>query len=170
MNVENTQVKTEETKPAAKAVAKKVGVKAATQTTPREGILKKAAKKAPVKKAAPVKEAPATKKVAKKATDTQAPKEKSGLRKPQIKILLTLAKKDEVTRAQLAEKAGVDTAGMVEWMGSLNPEKRAANDVKHFPSLLTLGLVKAEQHDVDGKDTVLYFLSAKGKAAVAKLA
>jgi hypothetical protein len=92
------------------------------------------------------------------------------LRKPQVRILQCLFKAGkELTRAQIAVKAPVDPAGCVEWIGSHDPDKRAANDVKHFPSLVTLDFIKQEQHDVDGKDVIVYLLTAKGKAVSAKL-
>lgn len=133
-------------------------------------------KKAPAKKAAP-KKAPAKKSPAKKATKAKAKAErngaprakKDGLRKPQLRILSALKKSSRpMTRTDIAKKAPVDQAACVEYIGSHDPDVRKANDSKHFPSLITLGLVKAEQHDVDGRDTVMYSLTAKGRQALEK--
>lgn len=94
-------------------------------------------------------------------------KKKDGLRKPQVRILSALsASKKALSRQQIAVKAPVDAAACVEYIGSHDPVKREANDKKHFPSLISLGLVKAEQHDVEGRDTVVYSITAKGKTAV----
>ncbi len=128
----------------------------AVESTPVAAPETQAPKKAPRKKA--VKKAPAAKR-----------EKKDGLRKPQVRILKALAKSGKpLTRAQIAEKASCDVAGMVEWIGSADPEVRTANDKKHFPSLVSLGLVKQEQHDVDGRDVVVYAVTAKGKAEASK--
>lgn len=130
---------------------------------------KKAAKKAPAKKAAKktAKAAKPAKKAAKKAD--KAPRaRKEGLRNPQVRILKALSKGKSLTRAEIAEKAPVDVATCVEYIGSHDDAKRIANDKKHFPSLLTLKYVKAEQHDEGGHDVVRYAITAAGKAALAK--
>lgn len=129
--------------------------------------LKKAVKKTATKKA--TKTAPA-KKAAKKGakTETKPREKKDGLRKPQLRILAALAKRDNLTRAQIAEKAPVDVATCVEYIGSHDDAIRLANDEKHFPSLLTLGLVKAKQVDVEGRNVIQYSITAKGRTAVAK--
>lgn len=95
---------------------------------------------------------------------------KEGLRKPQVRILATLNKagKNGVTRAAIAEKSEVDAAACTEYLGSTDPDVRAANDKKHFPSLIGLGYVKAEKHDVDGKDVISYHISESGKNALTK--
>ena len=94
-------------------------------------------------------------------------KEDTTLRRPQVRILAALAKdKRAMTRQQLADKASVDYAGCVEYLGSYDPTKRKANDKKHFPSLVSLGHVKAEQHDVDGRVVVVYSITPKGKTAL----
>lgn len=133
--------------------------KAATNGAPKK-VAKKAAatKKAPVKKAA---KAPAA------ATPA---KDKSGLRKPQERILKYLAKHSDksFTRAQIAEKAEVDVAACVEYIGSHDDKKRIANDKKHFPSLVTLKLVKFGPQQEEGA-AVSYQISATGKAKAAQL-
>lgn len=91
------------------------------------------------------------------------------LRKPQYRILKALAKSSKpLTRGQISEKAPVDVASCVEYMGSPDATIRKANDAKHFPSLITLGLVKQEIEDRDGRDVVVYSITAKGKAESAK--
>jgi hypothetical protein len=94
---------------------------------------------------------------------------KPALRAAQQRILATLAKADKpMTRAEIAEAAKCDQAGLVEMIGSPDPKKRAANDAKHFPSLLTLGLLKEGEPTAEG--TVRYVITAKGRKAVEKLA
>lgn len=94
---------------------------------------------------------------------------KEGLRAPQIRILAALAKNNHLTRAQLAEKAPVDVAACVEYLGSHNDDVRKANDVKHFPSLRTLGYVKLEVHESsDGRDSFQYVITASGRKAYEK--
>lgn len=132
---------------------------AETTSAPVKKVVKKAATKKVAKKVAP-------KKAAKKAATPRA--KKDGLRKPQIRVLKLLAKKDGLDRNQISEKAPVDLATCVEYIGSHDPDIRAANDTKHFPSLISLGLVKAQMHDVKGKNVIQYFITAKGKAEAAK--
>lgn len=108
-------------------------------------------------------------KTAQKADAKASTSGKPGLRKPQYRILKCLAKSPKpLTRAQIAEKAPVDQAACVEYIGSHDGDIRKANDAKHFPSLVSLGLVKHEQHDVDGRDVVVYMITAKGKAVSEK--
>lgn len=95
--------------------------------------------------------------------------EKKGLRKPQARILQALSKtKESLTRKQIADKAKVDIAGCVEWIGSDDADRRAANDAKHFPSLITLGLVKIGTDTEEGATT--YFITANGRKAAEKVA
>ncbi len=122
------------------------------------------------KKAASPKK-PTSKKVkaAPKASTNGKPKTEGGLRKPQIRIIKVLAKGRPMSRAQIAEKAPVDVAGCVEWIGSHDERTRKANDRKHFPSLITLGLVRlsniSNNEDVVG---AIYEITAKGRAEAAK--
>lgn len=92
---------------------------------------------------------------------------KDGLRTPQVRVLKALSLGKALTRKQISESGQVDSAGLTEWLGSLDETKRLANDVKHWPSLISLGLVRAELLDVEGKDTVVYTITAKGKKALA---
>lgn len=113
------------------------------------------------------KKTPAKSKPVKSSAHEKPPKNE--LRKGQIKILKALSKKDNQTRPQLVKSASVDSASVTGFIGPIDPEKRRYNDEKYFPTLITLGLVKAEQHDVDGKDTIYYKITAKGKSLVSKL-
>ena len=93
------------------------------------------------------------------------------LRKPQLRILAALAKaKGPLSRAKIAEKANVDVAACVEYVGSTDAKRRVANDKSHFPSLVSLGLVKhvAVEHDGGHKETC-HELTAKGKKAATKV-
>lgn len=111
--------------------------------------------------AAPAK--PKAKKAAKpKAKPAKAAKPTNGIRKPQLAILKALAKAGRsLTRGQIADKAKVDVAWLTSWIGSHDEGVRKANDKKHFPSLLTLGLVKYAPGDEDG--AVAYQVTAKGE-------
>jgi PAB1-binding protein PBP1 len=99
---------------------------------------------------------------------TGAPK-KEGLRVPQVRILQALSDEKARTKKQIVKDSGVDLAYCTEWIGSNNPDIRAKNDAKHFPSLITLGYVRAEKMDVDGKDVFVYEITSKGKKIAAKL-
>lgn len=94
----------------------------------------------------------------------------NGLRKPQIRILLCLNKSAKpLTRSQLAEKAPVDAASCVEYLGSHDADIRKANDTKHFPSLLSLGYVKIEEEEQDGRSIMVYSISANGRKILSKI-
>lgn len=93
-------------------------------------------------------------------------KKESGLRKPQQRILKALKGGKAMSRATISEKASVDAASMVEYIGSHDPEVRKANDKKHFTSMITLGLVRAEVNE-DGP--VTYTITAKGTSELAKI-
>lgn len=129
-----------------------------------------------VAEVAPVTSAPKAAKPAKasKGKTKPAPKKTEskketnpGLRKPQIRILAALSKGKPMTRAMIAEKSPVDVASCVEYLGSHDPDVRKANDTKHFPSLITLGLVKFANGEEFGG--VTYEISAKGRDAYAKI-
>lgn len=138
-----------------------------TPKAPKAKASKPAPKKAAVKKVA---------KPAPKAAPKAAPKSKAAptktstdLRKPQIRILACLSKNSKpLSRAAIAEKAPVDVASCVEYLGSHDKETRLANDKKHFPSLVTRGYVSHEEIDQDGRDVVVYSITAKGRDAYAK--
>jgi hypothetical protein len=91
-------------------------------------------------------------------------RKKEGLRKPQVKILACLNKAGRsLPRSLIASKAPVDLAGCCEWIGSPKDEVRKANDVKHFPSLITLGFVKPE---VDEEHGNVYSITKSGQKAL----
>src|SRR5436305_366115 len=70
---------------------------------------------------------------------------KPALRAAQVRVLAALAAAAEpMTRKQIAEAAECDLAGLTEWIGSSDPAKRKANDVRHWPSLLSRKLVAAK--------------------------
>jgi hypothetical protein len=105
--------------------------------------------------------------MAKKTTTVE---KKTGLRKPQVRILSALSKaRGPLNRAAIASKADVDVAGMVEHIGSSDPAKRKANDAKHWPSLLSLGFVKEASNEEEGGGSV-YEITAAGKKALAEVA
>lgn len=146
-----------------KKVAKKAPAAApVTKKAPTKKVAKAAVKKAP----APVKKAKAAKK---EATGVGRPK-KEGLRKPQVRILAALKKANRgLSRAEIAEKAPVDVATCVEYIGSLDQAKREANDVKMgWKSLISLKYVKqaaSEQEDARG---AYYTITEAGKSALEK--
>jgi len=89
-------------------------------------------------------------------------KEVGGLRRPQLRILSILAKGKSLTRSQIAEKAPVDNAMCTTYIGSNNPDIRKKTD-KNVVSLLTLKYVRAELPEEEGRDIVLYTITALGK-------
>jgi DNA-binding MarR family transcriptional regulator len=96
------------------------------------------------------------KRVAKKAT---------GLRKPQIRVLECLAKANRsFNRSDISAEAKVDQAMLVEYVGSLDEERRAKND-KKFPSLLTLKLVAVSSPE-NGARGAYYKITAAGRKAL----
>lgn len=144
------------------APKKTATAKAKTATPTKKGATKKASNPAPVEKKTP------TKKTAPAAKAPAEPKaKKDGLRKPQERILKALAKKDGLTRKEISEKAPADLAMLNSYIGSHNPDIRAANDAKNFPCLLTLGYVKAQQHE---GEPVTYVITAAGRKAAEKIA
>lgn len=87
------------------------------------------------------------------------------LRKPQLRILNCLASGKALTRIQISKSAPVDNAMCTTYIGSNNPEVRDRCD-KTTISLLTRKYVKVEQHDVNGKDVVVYSITALGKKSL----
>lgn len=95
-----------------------------------------------------------------------ADKQKSGLRKPQIKVLECLDKKDGLTRAEIATKTGVDQASLTGYIGPVDPVKRKYNDETYFVTLVTLGYVKHELHEGEG---ITHKITAAGRKALEKI-
>lgn len=150
-----TSIKTKEkivpptTKTPTKKPAAKTSAKPAAKPAPKASTNGKAAKG-----------------TAKPATSVKK-KDDNGLRKPQVRILAALAKTGRpMTRVELAKAAPVDQATCVEYLGSADPEKRKANDVKHFPSLVSLGYVKQIMDDQDGSTVWVHTITATGKKAL----
>lgn len=90
------------------------------------------------------------------------------LRKPMVRILACLAKaRSPMARKEISEKAPCDLPFLTNYLGNYDSEQRAANEEKRgFKSLLTLGYVKQEQHDVDGRDVMMYEITANGRKAL----
>lgn len=91
----------------------------------------------------------------------------SSLRKPQIAVLQALKKANKaMSRKQIAEKANTDLAFLTTWIGANDPDKRKSNEAKSgIKGLLTLGYVKAEEHEGEGMS---YSITSKGKTALEK--
>lgn len=155
---ESTSVLSTPIGPVTDAPAKKKAVKksAPAKATKKTAKPAKATKKAPVKKAA------------KPSENGRAKKE--GLRSAQVRILKYLAKQPKPrTRNEIADKAPADRAFCSQFLGRIDAEKRAAADEAYgFPSLLTLKAIKADTEDRDGKDTIVFSITAHGKSLLAK--
>jgi hypothetical protein len=92
------------------------------------------------------------------------------LRKPQIRILKCLADGRARTKPQIVKDARVERGWCTSYLGSNDPEKRAYNDAREFPSLLTLGYIRSEIVDAGGKDIYVYEITDKGRRVAARLA
>lgn len=107
-------------------------------------------------------------KVEKSVKKTEAPV-KSDLRKPQVRILKTLAKFGPLSRNPLAVKAKVGKNQVVGLTGSATPEARKSIEAYHgYVSLITKGFVKAQVIDVDGKSERIFEITTAGKKALSK--
>jgi hypothetical protein len=91
------------------------------------------------------------------------------LRKPQVRILRVLADGRARTKAQISKDTGI-----LQWLhcllGAHDEEVRANNDMRRYPCLLTLGLIRYEIIDVGGKDVHVYEITPKGRQVVVRLA
>lgn len=144
----------------ATATAKKKKNIPAPKFQTKKNVARKSAPKAAAKKATKSGPKTAVKKPA-------APAKECGLRKPQVRILRALADNGGwMDRKTIAQKAPVDVATCVEYIGSHDDAKRKKNDEKHFPSLISLGYLTAEQHDVNGRDRIVYSVTAEGRKAL----
>jgi hypothetical protein len=92
------------------------------------------------------------------------------LRKPQIRILKCLADGRARTKPQIVKDARVERGWCTSYLGSNDPEKRAYNDAREFPSLITLGYIRSETVDAGGKDVYVYEITEKGRKVAARLA
>lgn len=94
------------------------------------------------------------------------PAEKVKLRKPQIRILQAMSRTDKcLVRAAIADRAECDYASLTDYIGAHDEAKRRANDVRYFPSLLTLGYITYGPKEVDD-DSPRYRLTAAGRKAL----
>ena len=57
---------------------------------------------------------------------------------------------------------------MSAWLGSQDDQVNEKYKRLYCVPLLCLGFVKAEQHDVEGRDVLHYRITAKGRKALAK--
>jgi len=140
-------------------VLKELTMTTATATKPTT-------KKSKATKATRATKKPVAKKVAKKPTAKA--KLSSGLKPCQTKILSVLKDGRERNRLYICEKSSVRSSAITYYLGSTNPEKRKHNDTTRFPSLISLGFVKAEVHDIKEKDVVLFSITSKGKKEISK--
>lgn len=155
-NNAETTTATTQTKPATKLVEVLEG---------NDVVVKKVAAKKPAAKKTDKKTDKTATKPAAKATAKPGDK----LRAPQVKILECLHKAGKpMTRQQIIAKTELDSAWMGTWIGSPVLEVRKASDAKYCVSLVTLGLVKVEVQDVDGKDLIVQSITAKGREALKK--
>lgn len=102
-------------------------------------------------------------------TTTKAPAKKSGLRKPQLRILEYLSEQDKPkTRKEIAKQSKIHQPQMTQYLGAVDKETRKKNDTLIFPSLLSMGLVKAtsEKKNKTGRSVTTYQITVKGKKAV----
>ena len=148
------------TNPTTELATVPAAAKASKKPVARKPVAKKTDKTDPK----PAKAAKSTKKTTKpteKAEKTAKPS--SEIRKGSIahRVLQQLAKKS-MSRPQLSEALDGAFVGS-DLMGHHDPER-----VKPT-SLSGQKLVRAEKHDVDGKDTVLYVLTATGKKTLEKI-
>lgn len=127
---------------------------------------KPVARKAPPK---PVAKSAAKPPKAKPTTNGKAgpKKEPGGLGKNHLLYLKALAKKP-LTRKEAWKATGLkDPSTSSTYLGRTDPAVRKADEAKWgYVSLLTMGLVKWEEQDIDGKDVVRFSLTAKGKKAL----
>lgn len=91
---------------------------------------------------------------------------KDGLRSAQERILKALARTSPMTRKLISQKAPCDLANCTELVGSADDDKRKANDIKHFPSLISLGLVRIR---IDEEQGSMVEITAAGKKAAEKI-
>lgn len=120
-------------------------------------------KKPSAKKASPKASKKSAKKVAKKPVTkkAKAPADPNKLTKVQVAILKTLKSGKPLTRNQLAEKTPCDPAQVGVSVGYNDPDINARP--VHSGNLVNRKAVRIEQHDIDGRDTITYTITATGK-------
>jgi hypothetical protein len=114
----------------------------------------------PVKKTA---KKVAPKKAVKAAAQKPSPPAQNGadpnrLGKP-FRAVLECLMKGPKTRSQISEATGIHS-GFTSLLGHMDPDRREPQ------SLTARKFIKPEQHDIDGKDVVLYSITATGKKAM----
>lgn len=127
------------------------------------------AAKKPRRKAMPKAKRSRSTKAKPKAKAKVTRRKMTGLRKPQIAILAALATTTRALSVPEVVAIGKPSVYASAWplcVGSLTDEIRLANDKAVFPSLLSLGLVKASVHDRDGRDVVCWSCTPAGRKAV----
>lgn len=92
------------------------------------------------------------------------------LRKPQIRILKTLAwAKAPLSRSSISERAEVDIAWVGDHLGRTEKADRAAREaITGYPSLITLGYATVGETDVYGDGStieVTYSITPAGREA-----
>jgi hypothetical protein len=123
-------------------------------------------------KTSPAKGAKAKESKANPDKNTTTSRRKSGdMLRAQERILICLSKSARpMTRKEIADKTPCDISFMTSWLGSNDPEKRAANDIrKGYTSLISLGYIKSEDVEVDGRKVVVYSATAKGRQVAKNL-
>jgi len=127
--------------------------------TPKKKTVKKssASKTATPKKKAAAKKTTTKKKAAAKKVATNSSGSKLG--KPLMAILEVLKKGKSLTRSEISAATGIKS-GFTSYLGQTDPEKREEG------SLLARKLIKIEKHDRDGKDVLVYSITATGKKAI----
>lgn len=89
----------------------------------------------------------------------------TSLKTPQLKILKALRNGDQLTRAQIAQRAGVDPTKVGDYAGPRPVDQtEKARERWNFPDLYQLGLVTVGMEDINGRDIQVYRIAAKGKA------
>lgn len=93
---------------------------------------------------------------------------KEGLRPAQVRILRALAKvKGVLSRAMIAHEARVSRGWLSDFVGHVDPAKRAAREAHTgIISLLSLGLVRERVLDIDGKRERAYEITVSGRQSL----
>lgn len=154
-------------KPKKVAKGRKAAPAPVEEPAPKKGKAKKAAEPEPTPEPSP--KTVAKGKKAAPAAEPAPKAETTGkveIRKPQRRVLEWLVTTgNSATRKEIAAGAKVDQAALTEYLGSTDDAKRLANDAKHFPSLVTLGLVVASAIEgADGRDATAYAATKAGRA------
>lgn len=104
----------------------------------------------------------ATPKKQNKATKAKKPTKPEGLRGPQVEILSMLAKAANGVARNLIPQKLAKVCNLSEMLGNADGSSN-----QYTTTLQERKYVKFEQHDVDGKDTVVVSITAAGRKALA---